>query len=329
MKDKKIVIAGGTGFIGQELIRYFGKENDIVILSRAVNRHINNRNDYSDLTTEDLTKTRFVIWDGRTIGSWAFELENCDLLINLAGKSVNCRYTKKNKQLIRQSRVDATTILGEAINSCENPPALWINSSSATIYRDARDHAQDEQSGELGSGFSVDVCKSWEQSFHEQHTPRTRKVILRMAITLGGGGVLIPYFNLLRMMLGGRQGSGTQMYSWIHQKDLCRIIDFIESNKSMTGTYNAAAPTPVTNSEFMATLRKATGHGFGFPVYTWMLRFGAMMMGTETELVLKSRWVISRRLAAAGFIFKFPLLDGAFKDLIAAVPPKQYNLLKR
>ncbi len=326
MKHKKIILAGGTGFIGQEMIKYFGKENEIVVLTRQQQNADNNRNHYTSLKPEDLTQVRFIKWDGKTAGEWAIELNNADLVINLAGKTVNCRYTQKNKNEILNSRIDAVKAIGYAIKKCTNPPKLWINSSSATIYRHAIDRPQDEYTGEFHEGFSVTVCQQWEKTFYEQPAPATRKVALRMAITLGPGGVLIPYFNLLKFGLGGKQGSGKQMYSWVHIEDTCRMVDWIEAHNEIEGTYNCCSPNPVSNNEFMQTLRKATNTKFGLPAFEWMLTTGAAIIGTETELVLKSRWVIPTKISKTGFVFKYPLLKDAFSDIISKVPRKQYQL---
>ncbi len=331
MKNKKIVIAGGTGFIGQEMIKYFGKNNTVIVLTRQVENARNNRNRYHSLRKEDLLNTRYVKWDGKNVGDpiatgWSSELNEADLVINLAGKTVNCRYTAKNKKEILDSRTDAVKAIGAAIQQCAVPPKLWINASSATIYRHATDRPQDEYTGEFHTDFSVQVCQQWEKTFYEQSTPSTRKTALRMAITLGPGGVLIPYFNLLKFGLGGKQGSGLQMYSWVHIEDTCRMIEWIEAHDTIDGTYNCSSPNPVTNASFMQTLRKVTGHHFGLPAYEWMLKPGAALIGTETELILKSRWVIPARILETGFQFKYPLLKEAFEDIISKVPRKQYHL---
>jgi uncharacterized protein (TIGR01777 family) len=326
MKNKKIIIAGGTGFIGQEMTRYFGKENKIVILTRQAVHTKNNRNKYNSLSEKDLLNTRFVKWDGKTTGSWTTELEDADLIINLAGKTVNCRYTAANKKEIFDSRTDAVQAIGDAVRKCNNPPRLWINASSATIYRHALDRPQDEYNGEIHNGFSVQVCRKWEKTFYEQNTPSTRKVAIRMAITLGPGGVLIPYFNLLKFALGGQQGNGEQMYSWVHIDDTCRMIEWIQSHEELEGTYNCSSPYPVPNKVFMQTLRKTTGQLFGLPAFVWMLKIGALLIGTETELVLKSRWVLPTRILETGFQFKYPLLKDALADIVNKVPRKQYHL---
>lgn len=313
MENKKIVIAGGTGFIGESLIDHFGSSNRIIILSRK-----------PQPPREHVT---YAYWDGKTIGEWVQQLEGTDLLINLAGKSVNCRYTEENKAAILASRVESTQVLGEAIKQLKKPPTLWINSGSATIYRHSEDKPMDEFTGEIQNDFSVQVCKRWEQSFNDLRLTATRKVILRIAVTLGKqGSVMIPYLNMIKFGLGGSQGSGRQMYSWVHVTDLARMMEWLYEHPECSGTYNCAAPNPVTNKVFMASLRKATGRSFGLPAYTWMLKIGAQLIGTETELLLKSRWVIPTRITHAGFTFKYPELPGAFRQIISELPRKQYQL---
>lgn len=326
MKNKKIIIAGGTGFIGQEMIKYWCNENQLTILTRQLPNSRNNRNKYNSLSDEELQLIKFVKWDGKTIGDWAKELEEAALIINLAGKTVNCRYTKKNKKEILDSRINAVRSIGLAIQQCVAPPKCWINASSATIYRHATDRAQDEYTGEFHDGFSVQVCQLWEKTFYDQLTPGTRKVALRMAITLGPGGVLIPYFNLLKFGLGGKQGNGKQMYSWIHIEDTCRMIDWIAEHEKLEGTYNCSSPDPVTNCDFMKILRKITRTRIGLPASAWMLKAGALLIGTETELVLKSRWVVPTKILETGFQFKHQDLKDALADIISKVPRKQYHL---
>ncbi len=248
---------------------------------------------------------KYVNWDGATLGSWAHELEGCDILINLTGKSVNCRYNEKNKAEIFSSRLDATRILGEALRQLKVKPELWINAASATIYRHAEDRPQDEYTGEKGTGFSVEVCKQWEAVFFAQNVPGVRQIALRTAIVLGRRGGVMPYFfNLAKFGLGGRQGSGKQHFSWIHEDDVAGIVDFLIGDKKCSGVFNAASPKPVTNREFMKTVRQEIHLPFGVPVTTWMLKMGAWLLGTETELLLKSRWVLPARLTDAGYVFK-------------------------
>lgn len=326
MTKKKIVIAGGSGFIGEELIKYFGKENNIVILTRKLPESINNRNKYSQLNNSDLTRTRFVEWDGKSVDDWCTELNHADVILNLAGKSVNCRYTEKNKREIVNSRVNSTKIIGAAIQQLSNPPKLWINSSSATIYRHATNKPQDEYTGEIKNDFSVQVCKLWEEAFYQQETPGTRKIALRMAITIGDGGVMLPYFNLLKFGLGGKQGNGKQMYSWVHIEDTCRIIDWLFEHNELEGTFNCSSPNPITNEVFMKTLRGVTNTSFGLPANEWMLKLGGLVIGTETELVLKSKWVVPTKLLKIGYIFKYPFIAEALQNVIDQTPQKQYKL---
>jgi len=329
MKNKKIVIAGGTGFIGQALAAYFGKDNQIIIISRqSVNGH-NNNYTHQLLHPSKGYNITYRRWDGEHQEKhWTNELEAADIIINLAGKSVNCRYTEKNKKEIFDSRINATKAIGDAIRNCTVPPKLWINAGSATIYRHAADHPQDEYNGEFQDDFSVQVCKRWEETCNGQRTPFTRKLILRMAITLGNGGVMVPYFNLLKWGLGGRQGNGRQMYSWVHIEDVCRIIEWMHEHTNLEGVYNCAAPNPVTNDFFMKTLSRLTGNKIGLPVYTWMLATGARLIGTEKELLLKSRWVVPTKLLETGYVFKFANLYDAVKEIVNKTSWKKYRLFK-
>lgn len=300
----KIVLAGGNGFIGQALAKRFTAQGDeVVFLSRGV------ASQGSEVTV--------IHWDGKTLGDWAETLEGAGLVINLAGKSVDCRYNAKNMKAILDSRVDSTRVLGEAVRKAKNPPPLWINSSTATIYRHAEDRPMDDETGEIGSGFSVNVAKAWEEAFFSAGTPQTRKVALRSAIVLGrSGGVFIPFRNLVRLGLGGVQGNGRQMFSWIHEEDLFEIIRFIQSHPEITGTVNCSAPNPLPNREVMAVFRKAFHMPFGFPSPAWLLGIGAFIIRTETELLLKSRWVVSSRLLKAGYRFKYSTLPEALAKLV-------------
>lgn len=326
MKNQKIVIAGGSGFIGQELTNYFGTENEIVILSRQLQHQKTNAFGENNLDKEILKNTRFIKWDTATVGEWAAELNGADLLINLAGKTVNCRYNETNKREIFDSRTKTTQVLGAAVQQCTNPPQLWINAASATIYPHATDTPRDESFTEFADDFSVQVCRLWEKTFYEQQTPQTRKVALRMAITLGAGGVMTPYFNLLKFGLGGRQGSGKQLYSWVHVTDTCRMMEWLFEHKELSGTFNCVSPNAVTNNVFMKTLRQVTGHKFGLPAFEWMLAIGAPLIGTETELVLKSRWVLPAKILQSGFQFRYAILEDAFKEIISKTPRSKYHL---
>ncbi|UOE94648.1 TIGR01777 family oxidoreductase [Alkalihalobacillus sp. LMS39] len=293
---KKIVIAGGTGFIGQ----YFEKQwrnngYDVKIISR---------------------QPQHISWDDHT--ALVEAVNEAELLINLAGKSVNCRYNEKNKQEIMGSRVRTTKLLGEVIKECEQPPKLWVNSSTATIYRHAEDRPMTEEKGEIGSGFSVDVAKAWEEAFFSFDLPKTRQVALRIAIVLGkDGGVMTPYQNLVKFGLGGAQGKGNQRFSWIHVEDLYQIILFLQEREDIRGVINCSAPNPVTNRELMEQMCTVMNRSFGLPAPKWMLELGAVFIKTETELVLKSRWVLPERLQQEGYQFKFDTLEKTLHHIVS------------
>lgn len=326
MKNKKIVIAGGTGFIGNAITNYFGTENEIVILTRNVQDRSNNARGKFNIEKGLQQNIRLVAWNAKDAGPWCKEIDGADIVINLAGKSVNCRYNEKNRQEIFDSRTNSTRAIGEAIRNATVPPKLWINAASATIYPHATERPNDEYSTNFHNDFSVQVCKLWEKTFFEQRTAFTRKVVLRMAVTLGNDSVMIPYLNLCKFALGGKQGSGKQMYSWVHVEDICRAIDFIYNHKELEGIFNVSSPNPVNNETFMRTLRKVTGHKIGLPAFTWMLKIGAALIGTETELLLKSRWVLPTKLLENGFTFKYAELQTAFADIIKKMPRKAYHL---
>lgn len=294
--QKKIVIAGGTGFIGQYLEDKFRREGyEVLIISRNAN-HISWNNNHALKDT----------------------LENAEVLINLAGKSVDCRYTKKNKAIILSSRIDTTRKLQDIAEQCAKPPALWINASTATIYRHSEDKVMTEENGEIGTGFSVEIAKAWEAAFFEKNLRTTRKIALRIAITLGkNGGVMRPYINLVKFGLGGQQGNGKQMFSWIHLEDLYRIIRFIMIEKDLVGVFNAAAPKPIQNKVFMKTMRKYLNSRIYFSIPNILLKIGAIFIRTETELVLKSRWVVSEKLEKSGFKFLYPVLDDALNEILS------------
>ncbi len=292
---KKIVIAGGTGFIGKYLTDQFQKLGyHVLIISR---------------------QEKCIQWNNEKAIIHA--LENAELLINLAGKSVDCRYNEKNREEILKSRTETTRILGAAIMKCACPPELWINSSTATIYRHAEDKPMTDSTGEIGSGFSVDVAKNWERVFFEFQLAKTRQIALRIAIVLGeGGGVMKPFVNLVRFGLGGIQGNGKQMFSWIHIEDLYRIILFLKTHKNQEGVFNCAAPNPVDNHTLMKSIRQAMGVKIGLPSPTWLLKIGAVMIKTETELILKSRWVIPEKLVQLGYNFKYPTVEPALANIL-------------
>ena len=305
MKYSKIVLAGGNGYLGHVLADYYkDKADEIIILSRKP------QSQYQNIKT--------LLWDGRTAGGWVNDLEGTDLLINLCGKNVNCRYTKANREEIIASRVVPTKLLGDVINKMEHPPKLWINLASATIYRHAEDRPQDEETGEIGYGFSIDVCKKWEETFFETNTPYTRKIALRMGIVLGMSDSAFPrLLNLVKFGMGGKQGNGQQYMSWVHEQDAAKCTEFLLEHEELSGVINCTAPGPVKNTEFMAAIRRAWGMPFGLPAPTWLLTIGAAIIGTETELILKSRWVLPKRLTDAGYVFSFGEAAYAIDDLLS------------
>lgn len=313
---ERVVIAGASGFIGQFLAQAFILDGATV---RFIGRH------GADAPWGD-------------VAGITRALEGADLLINLAGKSVNCRYTAANRAEILRSRVETTRELATAIRACERPPSLWVNSSTATIYRHAEDRAMTEAAGELGEGFSVDVAKAWEREFFEGELPNTRRVALRTAIVLGDGSALVQLIRLARFGLGGpqldghwfstatRRAAGTfhrfrarggrQKFSWIHIADVLGIIRFLRGHPEFSGVVNASTPNASDNRTLMATLRHVLGMPLGLPAPRWMLEIGTFVIRTETELVLKSRWVIPERLTNAGYEFAYPELEPALRQIV-------------
>jgi uncharacterized protein len=299
----KIVIAGGSGYLGRCVANYYKScATDIVILSRVL-RAPNG-------------KIRTVLWDGKTPGLWCSELEGVELLVNLAGRSVDCRYNEKNRREIFESRINSVNVLGEAILKLDSPPRCWVQSSSATIYRHAEDRPQDEISGELGEGFSVDVCRAWEHSFQSFNLPSTRKITLRTGIVLGSSGGALPVMaRIARLGFGGAMGAGSQYLSWIHENDFVAIVEWLRANVNAVGVYNCTAPWPLPNKLFMQKLAVLVGPGFRCPTPAYLLKIGAFIIGTETELILKSRWVKPTRLLNEGYRFQYPRAGDALDHL--------------
>jgi uncharacterized protein len=306
----KIILAGGSGFLGSVLADYFAmREREVVILTR-------NPRTRTGLIRE-------ARWDGATVGDWLQELEGARALVNLAGVSVNCRYHARNRNLLLDSRLNSTRVLGEAVARCANPPSVWLNSSTATIYRHTFGPPWDE-AGEIGGCaeakdiFSVHVATEWEGVFNEAFTPRTRKVALRSAMVLGHAknSVLPNMLRMGRLGLGGAMAGGRQFVSWIHQEDFCRAIEWIMDHENLRGVVNLAAPKPVTNAEFMATIRKICDAPFGLPAPRGLLEIGAFFLRTETELIIKSRRVAPGKLLATGFTFLHPHLLPAIEQLV-------------
>jgi uncharacterized protein (TIGR01777 family) len=318
----RIVLPGGSGQLGQVLARHFQERgHHVTVLTRGP---------YT-------APWQTVHWDGETAGPWVDYLEGADVCINLAGRSVNCRYDTENRREIYTSRIGPTRLLNRVIASMENPPRVWMNASTATIYRHTIDRPgidweMDEATGELGGGeliskrrhapqtwdFSVGVAKDWEAAFFETQTPRTRKVALRSAIVFGPapGSAFAVLSNLVRLSLGGKQGSGRQFVSWIHEDDFARAVEFLIGCEFLAGPVNIAAPNPIPNREFMAALRYAWDVPNGFPIPSLLIKLGALPMRTESELVLKSRRVVPGRLLEAGFTFNFADWPEAAEDLV-------------
>ncbi|HWW01637.1 MAG TPA: TIGR01777 family oxidoreductase [Candidatus Acidoferrum sp.] len=304
-----IVIAGGSGFLGQTLASYFQERGcEVVVLSRAA-RSIG-------------PPGHQVSWDGRTLGSWQKELEGAAAVINLSGKSVDCRYHARNRREILESRLNSTRVLGEAISRCTQPPSVWLNASTATIYRHTFADPWDE-AGEIGAAreakdaFSIEVAKAWEATLEEAKTSGTRKIAMRTAMVLGlrKNSVFPVLRRLVRFGLGGRMGSGRQFVSWIHETDFCRAVEWLLRHDKLEGPVNLAAPNPLPNCQMMRTLRKVCGVPVGLPAATWMLEVGAFFLRTETELIIKSRRVVPRRLLGSGFEFRLPSIREAFEEL--------------
>lgn len=309
----KIVIPGGSGHMGTVLARGLSQAgHEIVVLSRSAGSS---------------GTWRVVKWDGRTPGEWTREIDGADVVINLAGRSVNCRYHARNRRIIKASRVDSTRAVRDAILSAKRPPAVWLQASTATIYEHRYEPANDELTGRIGGTepnlpdtwtFSYDVATSWErEALGKKPLPHTRLVLMRTAIVMapGAGGAFDMLLRLVRLGLGGQSGNGRQFVSWVHDVDLVRAVEFLIADESLSGPVNIASPNPLPNREFMKELRVAWRIGFGLPAREWMLEIGAALLRTETELILKSRRVVPTLLTQRGFEFTFPTWDAAARDL--------------
>jgi len=299
---KKIIIAAGTGFLGQILENYLTEEGyNVLILTRSTK------------------KENHLLWDAKELGHWKNEFEHAYAIINLTGKSVDCRYNDKNKSLIYSSRIDSTNIIGKAIQQCNHPPKVWINSSTATIYKYSLDKEMTEDNGVIGNDFSMNIAKSWEKAFYSHDIPNVRQIAIRTSIVLGkNGGALIPLKNITKAGMGGKQGSGNQRVSFIHENDFARAILFLLEKETITGNMNVTAPNPSNNKVLMDTIRKELKIYFGIPQPIWLLKIGTFIIGTEAELVLKSRNVIPKRLLDSGFNFKYKTIEATLKDLLNA-----------
>ena len=308
----RIVLPGGSGHVGSLLARHFHDQgHSVTVLSRMPRS----------------MPWRVVEWDVSKPGAWTDELEQSDVCINLAGRSVNCRYTAANRRAIYDSRAFTTQRLNEVIAGLRNPPRLWLNASTATIYRHALDRPMGEATGELGGNepgapaswnFSIKVARDWEAAFFSTPTPHTRKIAMRSAITLSPnrGSIFNVLQNLVRWGLGGKAGTGRQYVSWIHEADFLRAVDWLTSHEDFTGIVNLASPNPLPNEDFMRAFREAWGTRLGLPASGLILELGCLLMRTESELVLKSRRVVPGRLLDSGFTFMFPDWPNAAIDLI-------------
>ena len=323
----KVVIPGGSGQVGTLLARAFhGEGHEVVELGRRPRR----------------APWRTVAWDAVHEGPWWREVDGADVVINLAGRSVDCRYTARNRRLILESRVGSTRAVAAAIAAARNPPRVWLQASTATIYSHRFAAPNDEATGQVGGGepdapsawrFSTDVAKAWEAAATAMPLPRTRVVLMRSAMTMSPdrGGIFDVLLRLVRFGLGGTPGDGRQFVSWIHDRDFTRGVQWLIAN-DVAGPVNLAAPEPLPFAGFMAALRRAWGRRIGLPAPPWLLAVGAFVLRTETELVLKSRRVVPARLLAAGFQFEFPQWQSAAADLCrrwrarvsAALPPRRW-----
>lgn len=306
---KRIILAGGSGFLGSALVKHFcALGRDVVVLTRSPKSRAHG--------------VREVAWDTRTLGDWTSELDGADVMVNLTGRSINCRYTENNRRVIIASRVDSTRVVGEAIRRAAKPPRVWLNSSSAAIYQHTFDTPMDENGAtgatpEAKDDFTIEVVRQWERALGEARTPETRKVALRTTMVLGNDrNSAFPMLRrLARFGLGGRMGSGRQFVSWIHELDFCRAVEWLVQRDEVSGPVNLSAPNPLPNAEMMRLFRRVCGVPLGLPAFKWMLEVGALLLRTETGLILKSWRVVPGKLLTSGFHFQFPELEAALRDL--------------
>ncbi|MDG1358145.1 MAG: TIGR01777 family oxidoreductase [Akkermansiaceae bacterium] len=295
---KKLIIAGANGFLGRHITRHFHANGwEVVGLARREQGLDSN--------------CRFVLWDGKTMGAWSAELNGATALINLAGRSINCRHNKKNRRQIMESRVDSTTILGEAVSLCSHPPEVWLNASTASVYADAEKSPQGEGM-KLGQGFFVDVAKGWEGAMMTAKVSEdVRRIALRTSLVMANekGTVYDYLLKLSKLFLGGAVGGGKQMVSWVHVEDYCRAVEWLVDHDDIRGVVNVTAPDPLTNADMMKRFQKLAMRPFGLPATSWMARIGALVLRTEPELILKSNWVVPRRLLQNGFVFRHPEMN--------------------
>lgn len=310
----KIVVPGGSGQVGTLVAQAFHEGgHEVVVLSRAPLP----------------APWRTASWDARKLGDWAREIDGADVVVNLAGRSVNCRYTAENRRQILNSRVESTRVVGEAIAAARRPPRVWLQASTATIYNHRYDAPNDDLTGTIGGGepnapsawrFSIEVARAWEATLEGAPTPGTRKVALRSAMVMSPdrGGIFDTLLGLVRRGLGGTSGDGRQFISWVHEADFLAALRWLIDREDLAGPVNVASPAPLPNAQFMRELRRAWGARIGLPATAWMLALGAVFLRMETELILKSRRVVPAKLLASGFTFRYPEWSRAAEDLCAA-----------
>ncbi|MGH9876671.1 MAG: TIGR01777 family oxidoreductase [Nitrososphaerales archaeon] len=307
----KIVVPGGTGQVGQVLTRALrSRGHEVCLIGRSSSSH-----------------EKIFVWDGKNLESWGKIVDGADVVINLAGRSVNCRYTKNNLEEMMNSRVDSTRVVGQAISQSKNPPRVWLQASTATIYAHRFDADNDEADGIIGGReprvpgywkYSIDIAQAWEQAMHEANTPHTRKIAMRSAMIMSPdeNGIFDSLLRLVRWRLGGTVASGNQYISWVHEHDFVRAVEFLIAKDDISGAVNIAAPNPMAQKDFMKVLRNAWGVKIGLPATKLMAEIGAFFLRTDTELLFKSRRVISGKLQKAGFSFEFPKWPEAAKELV-------------
>jgi len=307
MQLKRLVIAGGNGYLGSCLAAYFqSRAQEIIILTRHPKAAQDN--------------IQYIAWDAEHLGDWQKYFCGADAVLNLTGRSVNCRYTPENKREIIDSRVQSTKVVGEAIAACDNPPPVWLNASSATIYPPSFDENRTEESHLDYNGFSEEVCQMWEETLDKAIVPETRKVALRTTFVLGPPpcASFAAFKNLVKKGVGGSMAGGKHFVSWLHEEDFCRAVEWIIDHPELQGPVNMTAPNPLTNAEFMREIRHAYNMPVGLPSFRWMLEIGAFVMGTETELILKSRKVVPKKLLDSGFTFQYPTWREALISITAS-----------
>ena len=302
LKQPNVVIAGGSGFLGRSLQRHFERHGSQVnVLSRC-----------PSLPTD-------VRWDGKSVGDWIKLLKRADVVVNLAGRSVNCRYNQRNRHAILHSRLDSTRAIRQAFQELDSPPRVWLNSSTSTIYNDTRGDApaNAETSQNIGDDFSMSVARQWEEAFFQGELPATKRIAMRIAIVMGKSGGALPVMKrIARFGLCSPQGDGKQWISLIHVNDFCRVVEYLAGGELNEGVVNVCGPEPILNCDFNALMRERVRPWFTVPQPEWFLKLGAIFMQTQTELILKSRKVAPQKLLDAGFEFEFPTANDILKHLV-------------